>query len=83
MKLTEWHPPHIKPVHIGVYEVRDDGDDYGGFSYWDGEKFGWRAYATQATKKSAINRALTAWIDGWETGLPAQTKWRGLASPSK
>jgi hypothetical protein len=21
-KMTDWFPPHIKPVHIGIYEIK-------------------------------------------------------------
>jgi hypothetical protein len=38
VKKTEWYPPHIKPVHCGIYEVTT-GSAYIFKAYWDGEKF--------------------------------------------
>jgi hypothetical protein len=37
-KMTKWFPPHIKPVHKGVYEVKDPfwGAIY---SYWTGKSW--------------------------------------------
>ena len=40
--MTPWFPAHIKPVRVGVYEVRlvftpSDFDD--GYAYYDGEKW--------------------------------------------
>lgn len=35
-RLTEWYPPHIKPVRVGVYNasyVKDPGV----FRYWNGK----------------------------------------------
>lgn len=37
LKLTEWFPPYIKPVHVGVYEVCSLGVWR---SHWDGSKWG-------------------------------------------
>jgi hypothetical protein len=34
MKLTEWYPPRIKPIRIGVYITRDNGQIF--FQYWSG-----------------------------------------------
>lgn len=36
--LTEWYLPEIKPVHIGLYEVKHEQGDWTHFtmSYWDG-----------------------------------------------
>ena len=38
MNKTNWYPPHIKPVRVGLYEV--GRDDFYFYSYWCG-KF-WR-----------------------------------------
>lgn len=46
--LTEWFPPHIKPVHIGVYQACMEvcTDRFGsshveyGFARWDGQRWG-------------------------------------------
>jgi len=38
MNKTNWYPPHIKPVRVGLYEV--GSDDIHVYAYWCG-KF-WR-----------------------------------------
>lgn len=40
-KMTPWFPPHIKPVHVGVYPVKfgDDGDIC--YAAWNGNKWSW------------------------------------------
>jgi len=40
MKLTGIFPRHIKPVHIGAYEVIDPQSDVRQFAYFDGRAFG-------------------------------------------
>lgn len=37
--LTEWFPPHIKPVHIGPYPVKSRFDEaiIPWMAYWDGD----------------------------------------------
>jgi len=34
-KLSPWHSSDTKPVHVGVYQVRD----LNSYSYWDGKFF--------------------------------------------
>ncbi|WP_321853144.1 hypothetical protein [Burkholderia cenocepacia] len=46
--LTEWFPPHIKPIHVGVYSACMEvvTDRFGtshleyGFARWDGHRWG-------------------------------------------
>jgi hypothetical protein len=38
MKLTEWFPAHIKPVHVGWYDARWSVLRW----FWDGERWKWR-----------------------------------------
>ena len=40
-KMTPWFPPHIKPVHKGVYEVKFTkiAGFYTGFATWNGKKW--------------------------------------------
>lgn len=41
-QMTEWYPPEIKPVRVGIYQT----DMYVGpvWTYWDG--YDWRKYET-------------------------------------
>jgi hypothetical protein len=44
LKLSPWHDGSVKPVHVGVYEVKWGWDlnlYKGGiwFNFWDGKKF--------------------------------------------
>jgi putative component of toxin-antitoxin plasmid stabilization module len=39
-EMTKWFPPHIKPVHKGVYEVRMVNNKGNKYCYYD--KRGWR-----------------------------------------
>lgn len=36
--LTDWYPPELKPVRVGMYEsqIYDAGFVYDWFVYWDG-----------------------------------------------
>ena len=46
-KMTDWFPPHIKPVHIGVYEIKYTSKvAYGSNMYatWNGEKWSSGSY---------------------------------------
>ena len=36
MKLTPIFPPHIKPVHEGVYRVWIGNEEKSWWAYWDG-----------------------------------------------
>ena len=33
-QFTAWFPPHIKPVHVGVYPTQ------WGYAYWNGKQWG-------------------------------------------
>jgi hypothetical protein len=79
MTKTEWYPPEIKPVHVGVYEafmkvIEDRFGSYcfeSGFAYWNGKS--WGAMHTTAAEASKLIP--------WTTG--AQRKaWRGLTEPA-
>lgn len=78
MKLTEWHDKGVKPVHVGVYEVRDAANsDYTAYAYWDGKKFCFRTFAAiRKDAQSCIDEAYKKRNDF--TCLPKLTKWRGL-----
>lgn len=40
MRKTEWFPANVKPVHVGVYETRDELDVHW-FNWWSGTHWGW------------------------------------------
>lgn len=41
MKLTKWFPASIKPVHVGVYEIKPRLSSMPQlFKHWDGKKWG-------------------------------------------
>lgn len=79
-QLTDWFPADVKPVRKGVYQVRDSGG-YAisltvGFAYWDGNKFGFRAFMPR-TDTGNIERAYD--LRTLPTSWPALVPWRGLA----
>lgn len=41
MKRTNWYPPTVLPVHVGVYECEWVGEELGGiwYNYWNGTSF--------------------------------------------
>jgi hypothetical protein len=47
---TDWFPPKIKPVHIGVYEVSLGKLYSPTYAYWNGELWGW----TELSVASAV-----------------------------
>jgi len=49
MKKTNWYPPHIKPVRVGLYEV--GRDDFHIYAYWSGKC--WRLSLNQTMKHIA------------------------------
>lgn len=38
-KYSQWFPPRVKPVHVGVYQTWFVSPMDGGFSKWDGKKW--------------------------------------------
>ncbi|WP_424624464.1 hypothetical protein [Achromobacter marplatensis] len=74
-KLGPWHPEHVKPAHVGVYEL-DWGDADGrAFAKWDGYAWGfavWEKFAG-GTVNGAIKKAQKEPI-----AFLWQTRWRGV-----
>lgn len=71
MKKTKWFPAHIKPVHIGVYNVwwyTNVKSEF--FAYWDGNCWGFM----YASKEFAVFRYKENKND-----RHAALCWRGLA----
>lgn len=68
-KLTEWFPPEVKPVRVGVYEVAYPPGRW--FRKWDGTR--WMCGAD--TPEIAVERS----------AIPVETTfpWRGLAEEPK
>ncbi len=77
-ELTPWFPPHIKPVHVGVYETASataegnplDGSE--GFQRWDGRVWG-------GFKASACE----AYVEDGYVSKFQNNCWRGLAEQPK
>lgn len=74
--LTDWFPPDVKPVHIGIYRTRmfthytDGVPQYGneGLSHWDGARWGNTArYDTPIPYEEL-------------SGADQNKMWRGIAS---
>lgn len=71
MKRTKWYPAHVKPVHVGVYEIRfHTKPQVVVYSRWDGHE--WRALAT--------NKKLAAQVNEYAWGT---YPWRGLSERYK
>lgn len=67
MKLTEWYPPDIKPVRIGVYETTSY-DNTPSYQHWGGEFWG---FCSTHVKSAAMHGAS-------RSGLQ-DVSWRGIA----
>jgi hypothetical protein len=64
---TDWFPPHIKPIRRGAYRVMCPLKDEAFWSWWDGEKWGYK----MVNQKNA----------DFYKGSKSQTqdmKWKGL-----
>ena len=76
-KLSPWFKSKVDlPEHTGIYQVFDASIGLNGYSYWDGEKFGFRIYSMVATGQVAINMAFRYRNDFTIHKQPI--KWRGL-----
>jgi len=69
LMLTDWFPPHVKPVRVGVYEIRLGICKYEWYSYWDGSRWCY----TCINVNDAFNSREA------KTTLPQKQHWRGLA----
>ncbi len=67
MKLTQWFPGDVKPVHVGVYERRLKFRAGVYYSQWDGEK--WLRLHWTVEGAAALAGALSVY-----QSLP----WRGV-----
>lgn len=67
-ELTPWFPADVKPIRPGVYATQYV-KDVDGFSYWDGEKWGYQA--------EDVYRAGSA---GYRNFCRPLRPWRGLAA---
>jgi hypothetical protein len=68
-KYSPWFPPEVKPVRVGVYEVRNGGN-FRWFRKWDGYWFiGDNRLDTASRERERLS---------WETVC----EWRGLSKPT-
>jgi hypothetical protein len=72
--VTQWYPPNIKPVHVGIYQR--SWNDVIGHCYWDGMAFSKGRY----DPRYAINEyeSKLSRKDSIDQNLP----WRGLTNPA-
>lgn len=69
-RFKKWFSPDVKPVMPGVYEVKSPyGSPGPWYSYFDGEKFGWRS---RIKEEASENKK-------YGTDLPKTATWRDLA----
>ena len=61
-QLTDWFPPEIKPVHVGVYQT-----DFCGYAHWNGKKWGYGRLSPLDAKTCAVYRSAIQ-----------NKSWRGL-----
>jgi hypothetical protein len=69
MKLTPWFPANVKPVRVGVYQVRDT-DTLPWYRRWDGAH--WHIGAESVRIAAATSMP-----------IDSQLPWRGLAEEPK
>lgn len=71
MKLTPWFPKSIKPVRVGVYQIRDPWTQQSigktTFRHWNGRRWG------LACSDPSLCRPANYWNHGQE-----MTGWRGI-----
>lgn len=67
MKLSQWHPAHVKPVHVGVYETNSENMKAIAFNFWNGRTWS----ETCATKELAI--------ESRNDSVVQNILWRGIA----
>ncbi len=67
--LTDWYPPHIKPVRVGVYIASKNGSNSRVLRYWNGRiwSWSWDASTSQESVKTLKNlRALDQNMIHWK-----------------
>lgn len=81
-KLTDWFPPEIKPVRVGVYQVGEtEGlSDPDGYSYWDG--FHWAQVAWIKHFDSNAESLAVSWKDSIDVWAQNCAYWRGISQNS-
>lgn len=67
-KLSPWHSADTKPVHVGIYQVKQEEFNWGvEYSFWNGGRW--------SPQRLSIKSAMV------ETTYPAQyqnKQWRGI-----
>ena len=71
LEKTDWFPPSVKPVHVGIYERRDTPrtGHFGGthYSFWNGKNWGSSGNSIEGAQEWGV-------IDSMEQF----TIWRGV-----
>lgn len=66
--LTDWYPPTIEPLRVGVYQRDMQGSGNGEYSYWNGDFWGGWAATVDIAEKNKFDPSSVQDAD-----------WRGLA----
>ena len=69
--LTEWYPPHIKPVRVGVYNASKEKVD------WNFRK--WMGNAWSVCWQADLDVDHIAWCKTQPTQDQSNIYWRGLS----
>lgn len=69
-KMTPWFPSNIKPVHQGVYRIRNWSD--GNYAYFNGKRWGW---ANLTVKSAQRYKGIK--------GAAQDKEWRGFTEEQK
>ena len=69
-QMTDWFPKQVKPVRVGVYQVRADKQDKDKcFSYWDGTHWGYFCWSIEQAIQQGSEKSLIA---------TQNKQWRGF-----
>ena len=71
-KLTPWFHADVKPVHVGVYETRDEDFHLAHYQFWDGKKWGLYSFDVKKAYKGRKVNSCYQFVE-----------WRGLAEQPK
>lgn len=78
-KTTDWYPPDVKPIRVGVYHVFPDNFAVPRtmFAHWDGKN--WRWFSRSFVRAIRYGEPKISIYMHKGIGF----KWRGLAKPTR
>ena len=74
--MTPWFPPHIKPVHKGVYEVRTPNSKENKYAYYDHR--GWRLCSNRIDYAEQEKHYTSSTNNSYSSMVLVGSKWRGF-----